>query len=97
MIKGVKIVKYLLSCVTVMLLTVLLFGFFTVPDELYAVSDEYLNVKDYYSITYCEDALETESLSRSVKEGKYKVQVKLFNAIPIKTGLQEFIIASTNV
>ena len=85
MIKGVKIVKYLLSFVTVVLLAVLLFGFFTVPDELYAVSDEYLNVKDYYSITYCEDALETESLSRSIKEGKYKVQVKLFNAIPIKS------------
>ena len=84
MTKGINIIKYLLSAVTLTLLGIVLYGFFTVPDELYAVSDEYINVKDYYSITYCEDAMQTESLSKSVREGKYNVQVKLFNTIPIK-------------
>ena len=85
MAKGINIIRYLLSAVTLILLGVVIYGFFTVPDELYAVSDEYINVKDYYSITYCEDALQTESVAKSVKEGKYNVQVKLFNAIPIKS------------
>ena len=34
MTKGINIIKYLLSAVTLTLLGIVLYGFFTVPDEL---------------------------------------------------------------
>ncbi len=83
--KGINLLKYFLISITLLMLGVLIYGFYTVPDEIYAVSDKYINVKNYYTVSYSENVLKTENLKKSINEGQYKVDVKLFNAIPIKS------------
>lgn len=85
MVKGIKFAKYVLSCFILLLLAVIVYGFYTVPDELYAVHKEYVDVEDYYSIAYSENAQNGKKRVKDLESGRYQVQVKLFNAIPIKS------------
>ncbi len=82
MIKAVKTIKYILFSITLFFLSVLIFSFYTLPDEIYSVYDEEIKVNDFYTVTY--DEKEIAGIARSSKEGKYKVKISLFNAIPIK-------------
>lgn len=80
MLKFVNTVKYLLLTVTVGFLSVLLYSFYTVPDEIYTLQDEQSRVHDIYTLTY--DTADATTV-RSFSAGSYKVKVSLFN-MPIK-------------
>ncbi len=80
--KAVNIVKYILLSITFCFLCLLVFSFYSLPDEFYTVSDEEIKVNDFYTVTYEQE--EIAGIARSSKEGKYLVKISLFNAIPVK-------------
>lgn len=80
MAKFVKRVKYSLFFITAGFLSLLIYSFFAVPDEIYTLQDAPDGVSDIYTITY--DKTDARGM-RSFAAGQYKVKVSLFN-IPIK-------------
>ncbi|MBR3817302.1 MAG: SpoIVB peptidase [Clostridia bacterium] len=80
MLKIVNTVRCLLLAVTVVFLSVLLYSFYTIPDEIYTLQDEDSGVHDIYTLTY--DTADATGM-RSFSTGSYKVKVSLFN-MPIK-------------
>ncbi|MBO5937422.1 MAG: SpoIVB peptidase [Clostridia bacterium] len=79
MLKGIKFIKNLIIAVTVITLFLVVYGFYTVPDEIYGISGENIRVNNLYTVT-----LSQSEMKRDVREGKYNVSVNLFNAIPVK-------------
>lgn len=80
--KAVNFVKYILLSVTFCFLCLLVYSFYSLPDEFYTVSDEEIRVNDFYTVTYEQE--EIAGIARSSKAGKYQVKISLFNAIPVK-------------
>lgn len=83
MVKGIRFIKNLIIAVTVITLFLVVYGFYTVPDEIYGISGENIRVNSLYTVTYRQDGL-ARDLDTAEKEGRYDVSVSLFNAIPIK-------------
>lgn len=83
MLKIVNAIKYLLLTLTAVFLSVLLYSFYTVPDEIYTLQDEQSGVHDIYTLTY--DTADGAGM-RSFSAGSYKVKVSLFN-MPIKDSI----------
>ncbi len=83
MVKGIRFIKNLIIAVTVITLFLMVYGFYTVPDEIYGISGENIRVNNLYTVTYRQDGL-SRDLNTAEKEGRYDVSVSLFNAIPIK-------------
>lgn len=83
MVKGIRFIKNLIIAVTVITLFLVVYGFYTVPDEIYGISGENIRVNNLYTVTYRQDGLGRD-LDTAEKEGRYDVSVSLFNAIPIK-------------
>ena len=83
MVKGIRFIKNLIIAVTVITLFLVVYGFYTVPDEIYGISGENIEVNNLYKVTYRQGNLRS-NLSTAEKEGRYDVSVSLFNAIPIK-------------
>ena len=83
MVKGIKFIKNLIIAVTVITLFLVVYGFYTVPDELYGISGENIRVNSLYTVTYRHSGVKRDMYTAE-KEGRYDVSVSLFNAIPIK-------------
>ncbi len=84
MVKGIKIFKCLIIAITVLTLSLTVYGFYTVPDEIYSVQGEDIGVNHLYKVTYSDgEAIERNSRSTR-EEGRYNVSVSLLGAIPIK-------------
>lgn len=83
MVKGIRIIKNLIIAITVITLFLMVYGFYTVPDEIYGVSGEHIRVNNLYTVTYSQGSVR-RSIYTAEKEGRYDVSVNLFNAIPIK-------------
>lgn len=83
MVKGIKFIKNLIIAVTVITLFLVVYGFYTVPDEIYGVSGENIRVGSLYTVTYSQSDLKRDVYSAE-KESRYNVKVNLFNAIPVK-------------
>ncbi len=83
MYKAIKFLKYSLFTVTLSFLLIIVYSFFTVPDQLYSLSDEEVRVNDFYTVSYSES--DVARLRQGSKKGSYTVEIKLFNAIPIKS------------
>lgn len=84
MVKGIKLIKNLIIAITVLTLSLTVYGFYTVPDEIYSVSGEEIGVNSLFKVTYAED--NSSKVTRGVeKEGRYEVNVSLLGAIPIKS------------
>lgn len=79
MVKGIRFIKNLIIAITVITLFLMVYGFYTVPDEIYGISGENIRVNNLYTVTYTQNSIRTAD-----KEGRYNVSVNLFNAIPIK-------------
>lgn len=79
MVKGIKFIKNLIIAITVITLFLMVYGFYTVPDEIYGISGENIRVNKLYTVTYSQGGTRTAD-----KEGRYSVSVNLFNTIPIK-------------
>lgn len=82
MVKGIKFLKNLIIAITVLTLSLTVYGFYTVPDEIYTVSGEEIGVNNLFKVTYDESC--DMRKSGATKEGRYEVNVSLLGAIPIK-------------
>lgn len=80
MAKFARAVKYTLFTLTLCFLSLLLYSFYTVPDEIYTLQDAPSGVSDIYTLTY--EQTDSKGM-RSFAAGKYKVKVSLLN-MPIK-------------
>ena len=83
MVKSVKFIKNLIIAVTVITLFLMVYGFYTVPDEIYGISGENIRVNSLYTVTCQQDGINRD-MDITAKEGRYDVSVNLFRAIPIK-------------
>ncbi len=83
MLKAINFIKCFVIINVLFSLCFLVYGFYSFPDEIYTVSDEKLQMKTIYSLqpSASKHSSDTKSVS---KEGKYEMDVKLFNAIPVK-------------
>ncbi len=80
--RAITYIRTVLLSLTLCLLFVLVYSFYTLPDEIYSVADEEIKVNDFYTVTLQDS--EIEGMARNRDTGKYKVQISLFNAIPVK-------------
>ncbi len=83
MVKGIRFIKNLIIAVTVITLFLMVYGFYTVPDEIYGVSGENIRVNKLYTVT-CRQGDNKRDVYTAEKQGRYNVRVSLFNTIPIK-------------
>lgn len=83
MVKGIKIFRCLIIAVTVLTLSLTVYGFYSVPDEIYCVAGENLSVSRLFKIT-C-DNRELSDSPVPTGQGSYDIDVSLFGAIPIKS------------
>ena len=83
MVKGIKFIKNLIIAVTVITLFLVVYGFYTVPDEIFSVSGENIRVNNLYTVTLSHGEVK-KYVRTADKEGRYNVSVNLFNAIPVK-------------
>lgn len=85
MVKGIKLIKNLIIAITVLTLSLTVYGFYTVPDEIYTISGEEIGVNSLFKVTYADDDSSIRKSSGTDKEGRYEVNVSLFGAVPIKS------------
>lgn len=83
MIKLINTIKYIFLSITTVFLLLLVYSFYSLPDQLYSVSDSEVQVNDFYTVSYSDSDI--EKMKKVSAEGTYKVQISLFNAIPVKT------------
>ncbi len=82
MYKAIKFLKYSLFSITLCFLMLIVYSFYTLPDEIYSLSDEEVRVNDFYTVSYSES--DVSRLRQGSRKGSYTVEIKLFNTIPIK-------------
>lgn len=85
MVKVIKVIRNLLIVTVSFMMSMMVYGFYTVPDEIYSIPGENISVNDIYTITYSDENTQTAYSLRNAKAGKYNVDVSLFNTIPIKS------------
>ncbi len=84
MVKGIRTVRTFLLSITLFALCLLVYGFYSVPDELYSVADKIESVNEIYTITYGEK-ISDDSQRNAGQSDKYEVKVSLLNVIPVKS------------
>ncbi len=84
MVKSVKAIRTVLMSVTFVLLCLVVYGFYAVPDELYCVADKRESVNEIYTITYGKKI--SGNVGRNIGQSeKYEAKVSLLNVIPVKS------------
>ena len=84
MVKSIKAIRTVIMSVTFMLLCLLVYGFYAVPDELYCIADKRESVNEIYTITYGKKI--SSSGQRNIGQSeKYEAEVSLLNVIPVKS------------
>ncbi len=84
--KGIRVLKTVLITITLLALSLVVYGFYTVPDELHCVSFDDIETNGIYTISYKEPFVSNEkSISDSSDSRKYEVNVSLLGSIPVKT------------
>lgn len=81
MVKTVKILRIVLICTVVSLLSLLIFGFFSIPDEISTLDSEGMKLNVIYSLDPLDNRAQT---FKNSGEGVIDVKVNLFKAIPVK-------------
>lgn len=86
MAKAVNFFKYVLFGLTFTSLCLLVYGFFSVPDEFYAASVDDVKLSELYTFSISAQTGGNSAQTETVNaEENYKVEVSLLNTIPIKT------------
>lgn len=85
MLRSIKIIRFLLFSVTLFMLGLIVFGFFTVPDEINSTYDNKFFSNEIYTLTHLGQSIEADDLVATEGTQQYEVEVSLFNAIPIKS------------
>lgn len=81
--KQVKSICVLLIVFCVFLMSAVVYGFYALPDTVHSLSNEKIDLGLFYSCTVDGNK---KTVSKSViAEGEYHADVKLFNAIPVKS------------
>lgn len=65
-----------------LLMSVVVYGFYTLPDDIYALSGGNIDV-GFYTCSFNNEA-QTDRTRLASKVGEYKVNISLFNRIPVK-------------
>lgn len=65
MVKAVNAIRNTLLAVTVFLLAALVYGFYTVPDEIVSANEKPANLSYIYTLTYEEN----QSVRKNMKKG----------------------------
>ena len=102
MVKAIKFIKNIIIFATLSMLCLLIYSFFTVPDEIYTVPNRNINLKEIYSLRPITQEITERELKTFSKEGNYKVNVKLLGTIPVKTlsmtvGKRRYVVPSGNI
>ncbi len=84
MVKSIKAIRTVMLTVTSVLLCLLVYGFYAVPDELYCISDKRESVNEIYTITYGKKISSVGQKNTGQSE-KYEAEVSLLNVIPVKS------------
>lgn len=84
MVRTVNYLKCLIILFVLFVLSLLIYGFYTVPDEIYTVPDRMVQIKEIYSLRPVTQEIEGNEILNIKKEGMYQLNVKLFNSIPVK-------------
>lgn len=84
MVKSIKVIRAVMLTVTAVLLCLLVYGFYAVPDELYCISDKRESVNEIYTITYGKKISSVGQRNTGQSE-KYEAEVSLLNVIPVKS------------
>ncbi len=84
MVKSIKAIRMVLMSVTLVLLCLLVYGFYAVPDELYCVADKRESVNEIYTITYGK-RISGNGQRKVGQSEKYEAEVSLLNVIPVKS------------
>ncbi len=80
MVKIIKFFRCLLFTVTFLAIFLVVYGFYTVPDNLYSVTDRLANVNEIYSVSNYEIKNDEDNNGRKT----YNVEISLMNVIPVK-------------
>ncbi len=80
MFKAIKFFRNSLIVTVSIMLCLLVYGFYSVPDELYAVTGQELQVGEFFTVSI-ED---TPMSGRSKATGKYDVEIKFLGTMPVK-------------
>ena len=83
MVKSIKVIRTVMLTVTSVLLCLLVYGFYAVPDELYCISDKRESVNEIYTITYGKK-ISSVGQRNTGQSDKYEAEVSLLNVIPVK-------------
>ena len=84
MVKSIKAIRTILMSMTFIVLCLLVYGFYTVPDNLYCVADKRESINEIYTITYGKKI--SSSSHRSIDNSeRYEAEVSLLNVIPVKS------------
>ena len=79
--KFLKAFRIISLFIVTSLLILMVYGFYSVPDELHQLTNEEISVNGLFTVRYeNENVLKRESNN----SGSYTVKISLFNAIPIK-------------
>lgn len=82
--KFVKFLRATLLSLTLVCLLALVYGFYAVPDEICTVPGEDVKLSSVYSLRFQTAQISRREL-KSLKQGNYKINVKIFNTLPVKT------------
>lgn len=85
MLKAVNCIKYIVVSAVTAALAILIYSFFTVPDEMSATPNSKINLNEMYSLSYTTAEMTQQDAKKLQNEGNYLISVKLFNSIPVKT------------
>lgn len=81
--KLIRSVCFLLILSCILLMSGVVYGFYALPDEINTLSEEKINIGPFYSGSL---GTKEKTVSKSVvTKGEYKLDVRLFNTIPVKT------------
>lgn len=83
MLKIINSIKYTFFSITAIFLLLLVYSFYSLPDEIHSVSDQDIRVNYFCTVSYSDTDI--MNMKKSASAGTYQVQLRLFNAIPVKT------------
>ncbi len=84
MVKSIKAIRAVLMSLTFVVLCLLVYGFYAVPDEFNCISDKRESINEIYTITYGKKI--SGNGQRNVGQSeRYEARVSLLNVIPVKS------------
>ncbi len=81
MVKLIKFIRGLLFTLTLSAICLIVYGFYSVPDNLYSVTDKLTSINEIYTVR----SYEARDCSDNSEGKSYNVEISLMNVIPVKS------------